>query len=91
MTAPQYKEVLKELKEIKAMYVDLDGRMSVQEQWKIAEDAYKAALSQVYNENKEKTDEQVSKAWLRVLKEVYPILAILGAILYAVAASKGIH
>jgi hypothetical protein len=87
---PTNYDLLKEIKEIKAMYADLDGRMNLQEAWKRDEDAYDKALSRVYTENKDKTADQVSKAWLKVLKEVYPILVVITAILYFYASTHGI-
>jgi hypothetical protein len=89
-TADQHKEVLKELKEIKAMYKALDDRLRIVEAANLAEAAYRAALKQVRVDDKEKLEEQTSKAWLRILKEVYPILVILTAILYFYASTHGI-
>lgn len=94
MTASQYKEVLKELKAIKDMQLAQENRLANIEQWKIAEDAYRAALKQVRGDEKQrkkdKQDDEVSKAWLKVLKEIYPILLTIGAILYFYASSHGI-
>jgi hypothetical protein len=78
------------LQEIKNM----SNRLVAIEQWKLAEDAYKAALLQVRAEDREtktnrlKSDE--GKAWLNILKQAGIILGIVAAILYAYAAQRGI-
>lgn len=74
------------LAEMKAMRTDVNALM----QWKLQEDAYRAALKRVRDEERESTQEQTSVAWLKVIKQLYPILAILAAILYAYAQTRGI-
>jgi hypothetical protein len=89
--ASYLKEIRDDIKVVKNMQLAQGQDIEGLKKWKIAEDAYRAALLQVRNEEKEKLAETAQKAWIKILKEVYPIIGILGAILYAYANSKGIH
>lgn len=84
-------DILKEVKEVRKMQEAQADDIRSLKLWKQAEDAYKAALLQVRADEKTKNQDEASKQWLKILREIYPIIGILGALLYAVAASRGIH
>lgn len=84
---PTLGDVLKEVQ-------GFGNRLAVLENWKISEDAYRAALAQVKNEERQAKNDnnsaEVNKRRLEILKQVGIVLALIAAILYAYAATKGI-
>lgn len=83
-------DVLAEVKEIKQMQVAQGKDIETALAWQRAEDAYRAALAKVRQEDRQATQDATSKAWLKVVKELYPILVIVAAILYAYAQAHGV-
>lgn len=84
-------DILREIRQVKKMQTTQGKDIEQLTAWQQAEDAYRKALGIVRQEQKDKLNEQATKMWIKVLKEVYPIIGILGAIIYAYANSKGIH
>lgn len=88
-------EMHDDIKEVKKMQTTQGQDIESLKRWKIAEDAYRAALKQVRKEEQEdqygKLKTKEAKAWLDILKQLGPIITIVGALLYAYAATKGIH
>lgn len=82
------------IKEVRDMYTGLDGRVVHLENWKRNEDAYRAALSQVKNEElQDKTQTRAdadSRRRTEILKQIGIVLGLIIAILYAYMATKGI-
>lgn len=73
----------------------MNSRIGALEQWKIAEDAARAAVKE-YREGEEKSrinslKHREAKAWMDILKQVGIILGIVTAILYAYASTRGIN
>lgn len=84
---PTNAELLKEIK-------GLGDRLLILEDWKRNEDAYRAALAKVKAEEKEQKSsaqsDEIAKRRTEIMKQVGIVLALVIAILYAYAASKGI-
>lgn len=84
---PTNAELLKELKEF-------GQRLLILEDWKRNEDAYRAALAKVKSEEKENKQSEQSDEMIKrrteIMKQVGIVLALLIAILYAYASSRGI-
>lgn len=74
---------------------DMSGRIQALENWKLQEDAYRAALARVKDEeakersNKLTTDE--AKKRTELMKQAGIVLGLIIAILYAYMATKGIQ
>lgn len=73
----------------------VSDRVIVLEDWKRNEDAYRAALAKVKSEEQEaKVSSQAddfAKRRTEIMKQVGIVLGLVAAILYAYAATKGIH
>lgn len=82
--------LLKEIKEVQATLLDHNTRLNGLEYKNMMVEAHEAALKQVRQEERESIQAETGKAWLKVIKELYPILAVLGLIIYAYAHSHGI-
>lgn len=73
---------------------DVSGRVTDLENWKLQEDAYRAALARIKDEeasdkmNNLKTDE--AKRRTEIMKQLGIVLGLIIAILYAYMATKGI-
>jgi hypothetical protein len=88
------KEIHDDIKEVKQMQKTQGSDIQKLKDWKLAEDAYKRAITQVRREDQQqKTDtlrNQETSLIIDILKKFGPILTIIGAILYAYAAQHGI-
>lgn len=85
---PTNTEILNEIRGISA-------RLLIIEDWKRNEDAYRAALAKVKSEEQQqKADsrsDDFAKRRTEIMKQVGIVLGLIAAILYAYAATKGIH
>lgn len=79
------------LKELKLM----SQRIDVLEQWKVSEDAYRAALKQIKRDDEESKYTKLRDGELSsrtdIWKQVMIVLGLVIAGLYAYLATKGIH
>lgn len=91
---PTNSDLLKEIKGVKDMQMSQAKDISHLMNWKLQEDAYKAALKQVKHE-----EDQAKIAGMRdgdfkrrteIMKQAGIVLALIIAILYAYAATHGI-
>lgn len=78
------------LKELQVM----GQRISALEQWKIADDAAKAAVREYRREEergiRDGLQNRQAKTWTEVGKQLAVVLGIIATILYAIAATRGI-
>lgn len=92
---PTNSDLMKEIREVKSMQTSQGDRISTLELWKVSEDAYRAALARVKDEEEDNKfrklrDGELSKR-SEVLKQVGIILGLITAILYAYLSTKGIR
>ena len=77
------------LKEMKAMTI----RLGVVEQWKVSEEAYKAARADVMQEEaeskKNQQDAELKSSMIKTLKDLSPVLTAAGILLYALIEGLG--
>lgn len=85
---PSNSDILKELK-------TMNQRIDVLEQWKVSEDAYRAALKQIKRDDEESKYTNLRDKELTsrtdIWKQVMIVLGLIIAGLYAYLATKGIH
>jgi hypothetical protein len=91
MTAAQYKEVLKELREIKGMYANLDERLHLIELANQAAEMYKKALKQVYSDQNDSDDAKEVSARTELYINLGKLAGLLVIAVGAYVAGKGLH
>lgn len=87
-TEPTSSEIIQSIKGV-------SDRVIILEDWKRNEDAYRAALAKVKDEEQQSRTTGEADAFAKrrteIMKQVGIVLGLLAAILYAYAATKGIH
>lgn len=90
---PTNQDLLKELRDIKSVQNLQAKDIEALKVWKMAEDAYRAALKQVRgeeaDEKKEQQTAQLKSSAIKVLRDLSPILTALGILLYALLQGVG--
>lgn len=81
---PTNADILAELKDMNYRIINL-------ETWKIAEDAARKAIRDYKTSEYNAHKDTETKEWVKVAKQVGIVLGIVIAILYAYAATKGLH
>lgn len=91
---PTNGDLLKEIKGVKDMQIAQSKDVTVLMNWKIQEDAYRAALAKVKSDEEQAKYQGLRDGEIKrrteIMKQIGIVLALIVAILYAYAATHGI-
>lgn len=91
---PSNSDILRAVKEVKDMQTSQAKDINILMNWKIAEDAYRAALAKVKSEDEQSKytglrDNELKKR-TELIKQIGIVVGLIVAILYAYAVTHGI-
>lgn len=86
---PSNADLLKEIKAVRNAIALIDGRVMVVESWKHDQELIKEYERTKKEEQRDSEEDDLRKTALKTLKDLAPIITVLGMLAYAFLQSRG--